>query len=205
MRWAILLVGVLLWIARAEAGQGAPDPATLKRAAAQAAQRGVIAVALHPAFAENARVYVLWTESARDVDTLDVFTPPLLAQRLDRFVWNGAELVFDQHVLRFQAFDELRPADADSALRFGADGKLYVRVGRVGWRGWRQNSPRGPVGGEPDVLAGPVLDGANSSALVVRLNDDGSAPADNPFFAAGAKLGGAVGASLQRLYPAASR
>jgi glucose/arabinose dehydrogenase len=203
MRSAILLVvGVLVSFSCAEAGQDPPDAPTLTRAAAEASHRGVIGVALHPAFAENRRVYVLWTEQARDVEALDVFAPPLLAQRVDRFVWNGSELVFEHNVLRFQAFDELRPAVADSAMRFGADGKLYVRVGTVGSRGWRQNLPSGPLAGDPDVLGRAALDDADGSPLVIRLNDDGSAPADNPFFAAGARLGGAVGANLQRLYPA---
>jgi glucose/arabinose dehydrogenase len=35
---------------------------------------------------------------------------------------------------------------------------------------------------------------------MLRLNDDGSAPADNPFFAAGAGIGGEVGTNIQKLY-----
>jgi glucose/arabinose dehydrogenase len=204
MRLAILLAGVLLWALPARAGEIAPDAVTLQRVAADASHRAVIGVALHPAFAENARVYVFWTESAREVDALDVFAPPLLAQRVDRFVWNGSELVFDQNVMRFRAFQtDTRPAPADGAIRFGADGKLYVRVGGVGRRGWLQNLPNGPLIGEPDVLGGPALDDADGSPVVIRLNDDGSAPSDNPFFAAGATLGGAVGANLQKIYPGA--
>jgi len=35
---------------------------------------------------------------------------------------------------------------------------------------------------------------------VLRLNDDGTAPADNPFYAAGAAMGGEVGAGLQKIF-----
>jgi glucose/arabinose dehydrogenase len=36
--------------------------------------------------------------------------------------------------------------------------------------------------------------------VCLRLNDDGSTPTDNPFFAAGAAMGGEVGANIQRLF-----
>ena len=36
--------------------------------------------------------------------------------------------------------------------------------------------------------------------MILRLNDDGSTPADNPFFAVGAAMGGEVGANIQKLF-----
>ena len=42
--------------------------------------------------------------------------------------------------------------------------------------------------------AGRRPDDAHRTGVVLRLNDDGTAPADNPFFAAGAAMGGEVGA-----------
>ena len=36
--------------------------------------------------------------------------------------------------------------------------------------------------------------------MILRLNVDGTAPADNPFFAAGAAMGGEVGANIQKIY-----
>lgn len=35
---------------------------------------------------------------------------------------------------------------------------------------------------------------------MLRLNDDGSTPSDNPFFAAGASRGGEVGANIQKIF-----
>jgi len=36
--------------------------------------------------------------------------------------------------------------------------------------------------------------------MILRLNDDGTAAEANPFFAAGAALGGEVGANLQKVF-----
>ena len=36
--------------------------------------------------------------------------------------------------------------------------------------------------------------------MILRLNDDGTTPADNPFFRAGAEIGGQVGANIQKVF-----
>jgi glucose/arabinose dehydrogenase len=36
--------------------------------------------------------------------------------------------------------------------------------------------------------------------VILRLNDDGTTPSDNPFFAAGAALGGQAGANVQKIF-----
>ena len=51
-----------------------------------------------------------------------------------------------------------------------------------------------------DTFGGPAPDNAHLSGVILRLNDDGSTPADNPFFAAGAAIGGEVGANIQKIY-----
>jgi glucose/arabinose dehydrogenase len=51
-----------------------------------------------------------------------------------------------------------------------------------------------------DQFGGPAPDNAHLSGVVLRLNDDGTAPADNPFFAAGATIGGEVGANIQKIF-----
>src|SRR4030095_6173225 len=66
----------------------------------------------------------------------------------------------------------------------GPDGKLYIFFGDQGRRGQLQNLPDGPFGpGQPDdQFGGPEPDNAHLSGVILRLNDDGTAPADNPFF-----------------------
>jgi glucose/arabinose dehydrogenase len=178
-----LLGASLLWGA---APADAADTTAWRRAAVEATSARVIAVVLHPDFAANARVYVLWTERVVEADSPDPFAPPLLAQRVDRFVWNGAELVFEHTVLQFEAVD--RDAPAGEALAFGADGKLYVAAGSA-VDGWRQN------------LVGAAMPAAETaSEMIMRLNDDGSVPADNPLATAAAVVGDETGARFRALY-----
>jgi glucose/arabinose dehydrogenase len=77
-----------------------------------------------------------------------------------------------------------------------------VVTGDTGRRGQTQNLTDGPFGpGLPDdQFGGPAPDDAHLTGAILRLEDDGSAPADNPFHAVGASVGGQVGATLQKLY-----
>src|SRR5262249_34002391 len=43
-------------------------------------------------------------------------------------------------------------------------------------------------------------DNAHLTGVVLRLNDDGSTPRDNPFFEVGAEMGGEVGANIQKVF-----
>jgi glucose/arabinose dehydrogenase len=91
-------------------------------------------------------------------------------------------------------------------LAFGPDGKLYVMVGDVGRRGQLQNLPCGPTANCPgptvpdDQFGGPQPDNAHLTGAILRLNADGSTPSDNPFFAAGAAMGGEVGANVRKIF-----
>src|SRR6266508_1464161 len=87
-------------------------------------------------------------------------------------------------------------------ITFGPDGKLYILVGDGGRRGQLQNLPDGPFGpGQPDdQFGGPQPDDAHLTGVILRLNDDGTTPADNPFFGAGAEIGGQVGANIQKVF-----
>ena len=171
-----------------------------------ASERGLLGIALAPDFAVSRAVYLYWTESSTGADTNVLSQTPLLGNRVDRFVWNGSSLTFDQNVARLRALqaDAGQPERGNhngGTIGFGPDGKLYVAIGDVGRRGQLQNLPGGPAGSGPDdQFGGPAPDTAHFTGAVLRLNPDGTAPTDNPFFAVGAAIGGEVGANIQKLF-----
>jgi aldose sugar dehydrogenase len=155
--------------------------------------------------------------------TTDLLAVPLLGNRVDRFVWDDATetLTFDSNLIKLRSFQndastspagpngEIQPPRGNhngGVIRFGPDGKLYVMFGDVGRRGQLQNLPSGPTetGLGPtvpdDQFGGPEPDDAHFTGVILRLNDDGSTPTDNPFFAIGAAAGGEVGANIQKIF-----
>jgi aldose sugar dehydrogenase len=134
-------------------------------------------------------------------DSDDLLQVPLLGNRVDRFRWTGSALVYEKNLLKLRAFQHdgapEPPGQGDSAqpprgnhdggpIAFGPDGKLYVAVGDLGRRGQMQNLTNGPTPPtDDDQFGGPEPDAAHLSGVVLRLNDDGSTPSDNPFVAAG--------------------
>jgi aldose sugar dehydrogenase len=174
-------------------------------------ERGLLGVALHPHFPGTPWVYLYWTESTTGEDTNMLSQTPLLGNRVDRFAWDGTSLAFDTNLIRIRAIqqDAGQPERGNhngGILKFGPDGKLYIFIGDVGRRGQLQNLPCGPTPDCPgqtvpdDQFGGPEPDNAHLTGVVLRLNDDGSTPIDNPFFTAGAQIGGEAGANIQKIY-----
>lgn len=178
-------------------------------------ERGLLGIALHPSFPANPGVYLYWTESTTGTDTNVLSATPLLGNRVDRFVWDGNSLTLDQNLIQIRAIQEAagqppRGNHDGGVITFGKDGKLYIFIGDVGRRGQLQNLPCGPTDtydcpGESetvpdDQFGGPEPDDAHLTGVILRLNDDGSTPSDNPFFEAGAAMGGEVGENIQKIF-----
>jgi glucose/arabinose dehydrogenase len=202
-----------------------------------ASERGLLGIALHPAFPANPGIYLYWSCQApappltdpffptqercseqpeMGADTGNILAVPLLGNRLDRFVWNGSTLEFEQNLIMMRSFqhdaapdppgqnDQTQPARGNhdgGVIRFGPDGKLYLIVGDTGRRGQLQNLPNGPTPPTADdQFGGPEPDDAHLTGVILRLNDDGSTPTDNPFFLQGAMTGGETGANIAKIF-----
>jgi glucose/arabinose dehydrogenase len=116
-----------------------------------AGQGGLLDLALHPDFRRNRLVY--WTYAAPGTGGAST---ALARGRLDGFALQ------DVRVLWTMQKRSGTSVHFGSRIRFGADGKLYLTTGDRG----DQNRARDP---------------SDAAGKVIRLNDDGTIPADNPF------------------------
>jgi glucose/arabinose dehydrogenase len=116
-------------------------------------------VIVHPSFAENQFIYVAyWKPKPADPD---IRTAVLVRARYD-----GGSALKDVKPI----FEAMSFTDGPSAARlvFGRDGKLYMAIGTPGFN---ERAGSAAAAQEPGSYLGKIL----------RLNDDGTVPADNPF------------------------
>jgi aldose sugar dehydrogenase len=119
---------------------------------------GLMDIALHPRFAENHLVY--FTYSKPKAGETDVASAALLRARYDGgHTLSNVEDVFVSNAFTDQA--------SMSRMVFGRDGKIYMAIGMT---------HPGKFGSPQDAQ-----DPASHGGKILRLNDDGSAPDDNPF------------------------
>ncbi len=213
------------------ANGGVASTDVLDLAVNSASERGLLSIALHPNFPADPGVYLFWTESSTGADSTDLAqvgnpaspyppgTPHPFGSRVDRFVWTDGTLTFDRNLLVLRSYQAdpgqpLRGNHNGGVIRFGVESgspKLYVVLGDQGRRGQLQNLelgppaiPEHPLFPDDDQFGGPEPDAAHLGGVVLRLDDDGTAPADNPFFTHGASVIAAgqtsVGQSLQKVF-----
>jgi glucose/arabinose dehydrogenase len=115
-------------------------------------ERGLLGVAFDPSFTTNGFVYVYYTTSTAPIHN-----------RVSRFTANGDVAVAGSE-LPLMDLETLGATNHNGgALHFGVDGKLYIAVG--------ENA----VPSNAQLLT-------NRLGKILRINKDGSIPADNPFF-----------------------
>jgi len=126
-------------------------------------ERGLIGVALSPNFASNGYVYVYATRAAGGTHN-----------RISRFTAAGdvAAPGSETTLVDLPALSGATNHNG-GGMHFGPDGKLYVGVGE------NANPPQ-------------AQDLSNPLGKLLRFNEDGSIPADNPFFASQSGLARAV-------------
>jgi aldose sugar dehydrogenase len=148
-----------------------PDP-VLDVAVDSASERGLLGIAIHPNFPNSPFVYLYYTESSNGSDTSGPPSPTPLGNRVYRYTWDGSALVGRQLILNLPVTPG--PNHNGGTMTFGPDGKLYVVIGELNRNGQLQNFSGAAA---PD-----------DTGVIFRINDDGSAPSDNPFFDQGGNL-----------------
>jgi glucose/arabinose dehydrogenase len=126
------------------------------------------------------------------------------------------KLVFDMNIIKLQA---LQPLDStnnpNSTLRGNHNGgiirfekkvagqpaRMFIIIGDNGRRGMMQNLEYGPTTGTTRIADvgghGPEPDNRALTGVVIRLNDDGTIPTDNPFYNHSLTFSGQTDAGLQ--------
>ena len=130
-------------------------------------ERGLLGIAVHPVFPSVPWIYLYYTESSTGTDTFG--SPEPLGNRVYRYRWDGNALVEPALLLDLPVIPG--PNHNGGILTFGPAGKFYVVIGDLNRDGQLQNVPDGTA---PD-----------DTSVIIRLNDDGTIPSDNPFFSFG--------------------
>jgi|GEM_PF-1975065 len=115
-------------------------------------ERGLLGITFAPDFAVNRYVYLYYTART-----------PTPHNRLSRFTANGDIAVPGSELILFDLPAKGNLFHQGGAIHFGADGKLYVAVGNH----------------EDTASAQSFTD---PFGKILRLNPDGTIPADNPFY-----------------------
>lgn len=163
-RWFVAEQGGTLRIVNS--GGGAPlATAFITLTVDSTQERGLIGVTLHPDFATNRYVYLYYTTTEGGVHN-----------RITRYTANptNPNIVSAGSGIPIADLPLLGATNHNGgAMHFGADGKLYVGVGEnaVPANAQDLNTPLGKM---------------------LRFNDDGSIPTDNPFFASRTGLARAI-------------
>ncbi len=129
---------------------------------------GLLGVVLHPQFASNRTLYLSFAKATDDptnappgIGSAASENNPASTTAVVRARFTGTALE-DVEEIFVASTRSTSPTNFGGRMVFGRDGKLYLTVGE------RQEQDR-------------AQDMADHSGKVLRLNDDGSAPADNPF------------------------
>lgn len=114
-------------------------------------EAGLLGMALHPNFNNNGWIYLYMTSSNDSQEGL--------INRVDRFTWNDGNISDRQNIISNIPGSRFHDG---GRISFGPDGHLYITTGDASDVSLPQDT---------SSLAGKIL----------RINDDGSIPEDNPF------------------------
>jgi glucose/arabinose dehydrogenase len=120
-------------------------------------QGGLLDVVPHPDFATNRMLYLAYSKPLGDGES----TTAVIRGRFENDALVDVQEIFEANTRGRGHYG--------SRIVFDGEGHIFVSVGE------RQAPARG------DLEAHPAQDRSNHHGVIVRLNEDGSVPADNPF------------------------
>jgi glucose/arabinose dehydrogenase len=148
--------------------------------------RGLIGLALDPAFATNGYVYLAYTHEnnpsnfegpkvgkiVRVTANGDVAVPGSMITLLGSVSGSAAQPSCNNFAITADCIPSDSGSHSVGGLRFGPDGKLYATLGDGA--GFASVDPTAYKAQNIDWLGGKII----------RINKDGTAPSDNPFYSA---------------------
>jgi glucose/arabinose dehydrogenase len=153
-------------------GQLVPEAVPGVPAVRAQGQGGLQDVVLHPDFASNRLIYLSYAKPNEDGS---LGTTALSRARFENDRLEDVEEIFEA-----KAWSD-RPGHFGARIAFDDSGHLFMSVGD-------RMAGLGPNGMDPDLEGHPAQDLSNHQGTIVRLNDDGSVPEDNPFVGQEGKL-----------------
>jgi len=138
-------------------GRLLPDPVPGVPEVFARGQGGLLDVVPHPGFATNRLLYISYSKPLDDEQS----TTAVIRGRFENDRLSDVEEIFEARTRGRGHYG--------SRIAFDGNGHVFVTVGE------RQVPPAGDLG------AHPAQDLSNHHGVVVRLNEDGSVPSDNPF------------------------
>ena len=126
-------------------------------------ERGLQSIEPHPNFAENQYIYLFYSKAVTDCPESATTGPP---NRVSRFVIDPVTLTIDPDTefLILETSPSPKKMHNGGSMSFGVDGYLYITTGDGGMR-------------EPSYSQ----DTSNLYGSVLRVDENGDAPASNPF------------------------
>ena len=146
-------------------GQLLPDPVPGVPAVRAQGQGGLQDVVLHPDFESNQLIYLSYSKP--DADGA-LGTTGLSVARFENDRLTDVEEIFEADAWAGT------PGHFGARIAFDDEGYLFMSVGD-------RMAGLSMQGMDPDLEAHPSQNNSNHQGTIIRLNDDGSVPDDNPF------------------------
>lgn len=157
-------------------GKLLPTPVAGVPAVRAQGQGGLQEVAIHPQYATNHYIYLSYAKLSADGKQGTT--------ALSRAKFENDKLSEVKEIFEAKAWNDA-PGHFGARIAFGPDGKLYMSVGDR-MAGLFPRRPDGAM--DPNLEGHPAQNLGSHQGKILRLNDDGSVPADNPFVGHAGKL-----------------